>query len=129
MSTSNVIDLELDELPVPRYGSASPTGQQRTRYPEPQQSYAPPQTPTPQIVAEILQASAQGDLYKVTHYGSTYDLNVGDYDKRCPIHLAAADGQAMIVKFLISKGVNVNCEDRFGNTSARLFEAIAKKLP
>jgi hypothetical protein len=69
MSTSNVIDLELDELPVPRYGSASPTqtGQSRTRYPEPQHNYAPLQTPTPQIVGEILQAATQGDLYKVTH--------------------------------------------------------------
>jgi len=121
MSTSNVIDLELDELPVPRYGSASPTGQSRNRYPEPmlQQSYAPPQPPTTQIVAEILQAAASGDLYKVTHYGSTYDLNVGDYDKRCPLHLAAAEGQTLIVKFLITKGVNVNCEDRFGNTPLR----------
>lgn len=119
MSTSNVIDLELDELPVPRYGSASPTGQSRPRYPEPQQSYGTPQLPTPQIVGEILQAAAQGDLYKVTHFGSTYDLNVGDYDKRCPIHLAAAEGQTLIVKFLITKGVNVNCEDRFGNTPLR----------
>lgn len=120
MSTSNVIDLELDELPVPRYGAASPTGgqsQSRTRYTD-QQMYQP-QTPTPQIVGEILQASAGGDLYKVTHYGSTYDLNVGDYDKRCPIHLAAAEGQTLIVKFLITKGVNVNCEDRFGNTPLR----------
>ena len=121
MSTSNVIDLELDELPVPRYGSASPTqtGQSRTRYPEPQQNYAPLQTPTPQIVAEILQAATQGDLYKVTHYGSSYDLNVGDYDRRCALHLAAAEGQQLIVKFLVSKGCNVNCEDRFGNTPLR----------
>ena len=120
MSTSNVIDLELDELPVPRYGASSPTGgqsQSRTRYTD-QQMYQP-QTPTTQIVGEILQACAAGDLYKVTHYGSTYDLNVGDYDKRCPIHLAAADGQTQIVKFLITKGVNVNCEDRFGNTPLR----------
>jgi len=121
MSTSNVIDLELDELPVPRYGASSPTGgqaQSRTRYSEQQQMFQP-QSPTPQIVGEILQASAGGDLYKVTHYGSTYDLNVGDYDKRCPIHLAAAEGQTLIVRFLISKGVNVNCEDRFGNTPLR----------
>jgi ankyrin repeat protein len=112
-----VIDLELDELPVPRYCSASPTWQPRTLHPEP--NYAPPQNPTPQIVAEILQAASQGDLYKVSHCGSTYDLNVRDNDKRCPLQMAAAHGQAMIVKFLISKGANVNCEDRFGNTPLR----------
>jgi hypothetical protein len=58
-------------------------------------------------------------LYKITHYGSTYDLNVADNDNRCPLHMAAADGQALIVKFLISRGANVNCEDRFGNTPLR----------
>ncbi len=100
--------------------TASHFGQPRTRYREP--NYAPPQNPPPQIVAEILQAVSQGDLYKVTHYGSIYDLNFGDNDNRCPLHLAAADGQALIVKFLISKGVNVNCEDRFGNTP--LHEAL-----
>ena len=49
MSTSNVIDLELDDLPVPRYGSASPTQswQSGALYPEPQQQHAPLQTPTP----------------------------------------------------------------------------------
>ena len=126
MSTSNVIDLELDDLPPPRYGQPTvwprPTGQSRVRYSEQQGNYAPPQNPTPQIVAEILQACTQGDLYKVTHYGSTYDLNVGDYDRRCPIHLASAEGQTLIVKYLISRGVNVNCEDRFGNTP--LLEAL-----
>jgi ammonium transporter Rh len=121
MSTSNVIDLELDELPVPRYGFASPTqtGQSGARHPEPRQTYATLQTPTPQIVAEILQAATQGDLYKVTYYGSSYDLNVGDYDRRCAIHLASAEGQTLIVKFLVSNGCNVNCEDRFGNTPLR----------
>ena len=124
MSTSNVIDLDLDDsvLPVPRFFSASPVAS-FPRYIVPKPSRGAPEIPSPQIVAEILNAARQGDLRKVTHYGAAYDLNAGDYDTmRCPIHDAAAEGQVLIVKFLILKGVDVNCEDRQGNTP--LVEAL-----
>jgi hypothetical protein len=127
MSTSNAFDFD-DEFYFSRYGASSTPGSQsqsRARYAD-QQMYQP-QPPTPQILGEILTACSLGDLYKLTHYGSTYDLNVGDYQQRRPIHLAASEGQALIVSFLITMGVNVNCEDRFGNTPLR--EALRGNHP
>ena len=44
------------------------------------------------------------------------DFNKSDYDKRTAIHLAAAEGQLEIVKYLLEKGVNKDIKDRWGNT-------------
>ena len=124
MSTSNVIDLELDDLPIhpDRSASACPDAC-FPRYIVPKPRCGASEIPSPQIVAKILDAARHGDLYCLTHYGYVYDLNAGDYDTmRCPIHNAAAEGQAFIIKYLISKGVDVNCEDRQGNTP--LVEAL-----
>ena len=41
----------------------------------------------------------------------------GDYDNRTPIHLAAAEGQDKAVQYLIAKGADVNCKDRWGATA------------
>eukprot|EP01134_Creolimax_fragrantissima_P004934 CFRG4934T1 len=43
-------------------------------------------------------------------------VNVCDYDKRTPLHLAASEGYLEIVKFLVSCGAEVNAEDRWGGT-------------
>jgi glutaminase len=40
------------------------------------------------------------------------DVAGADYDKRTPLHIAAADGHIKLVKFLVRKGANVNAEDR-----------------
>jgi ammonium transporter Rh len=75
--------------------------------------------PSMQIISEILNAASTGDLYKLTSFGAQYDLNAGDYDKRTAMHLAAAEGHTVMVTYLISRKVNVNCEDRWGNTPLR----------
>jgi hypothetical protein len=40
------------------------------------------------------------------------DVTGADYDKRTPLHIAAADGHLKVVKFLVRKGASVNAEDR-----------------
>ena len=45
-----------------------------------------------------------------------YDLNLGDYDKRTAIHLAASEGNYEMVKWLVENGADVNAVDRWGGT-------------
>jgi ammonium transporter Rh len=40
-------------------------------------------------------------------------VSAGDYDKRTPLHIAAAAGSVEVCQFLVSKGADVNAEDRF----------------
>ena len=42
------------------------------------------------------------------------NINMGDYDGRTPLHLAASGGHLDVVKLLCRNGANVNCEDRWG---------------
>jgi glutaminase len=45
------------------------------------------------------------------------DLNLGDYDKRTPLHVAAASGQVKIVLWLIEEANVLNSPvDRWGAT-------------
>ncbi|KAJ1629894.1 ankyrin repeat-containing domain protein [Pavlovales sp. CCMP2436] len=45
------------------------------------------------------------------------DPNVGDYDGRCALHLACSNGHVDAVRLLLKHpGVNVNVEDRYGNS-------------
>lgn len=53
---------------------------------------------------EILRLEAEG-----------VSLDVADYDGRTPLHLAASEGQAEIIRHLISSKVNLNSRDRWGN--------------
>ena len=47
------------------------------------------QQPGSQLVSDILNAASSGDIYKITRFGAQYNLDVGDYDKRTAMHLAA----------------------------------------
>jgi ankyrin repeat protein len=49
----------------------------------------------------------------------------GDYVDRSSLHLAVAEGQHDVVKMLLDKGADVNCEDRCGNTP--LLDALETK--
>jgi ankyrin repeat protein len=39
-----------------------------------------------------------------------------DYDKRTPMHVAASEGKLEVLKLLVSKGGDVNPEDRWQRT-------------
>jgi len=53
------------------------------------------------------------------------DVNSADYDCRTALHLAAAEGYAHIVDFLLSRGANPNIKDRWGATP--LQDAVNNK--
>ncbi|ETW09344.1 hypothetical protein H310_01716 [Aphanomyces invadans] len=44
------------------------------------------------------------------------DVNLADYDRRTPLHIAASDGNAEAVKLLIQAGANCRAKDRWGVT-------------
>ncbi|RHY84478.1 hypothetical protein DYB31_007463 [Aphanomyces astaci] len=44
------------------------------------------------------------------------DVNLADYDRRTPLHIAASDGNAEEVKLLIQAGANCHAKDRWGVT-------------
>ena len=48
-------------------------------------------------------------------------VSTGDYDKRTPLHLAAAEGKFGIVEYILRLGCPANPKDRWGNTPS--FEA------
>ena len=43
------------------------------------------------------------------------------------MHLASAEGNLEIIKFLIENGCNINAKDRWGNTALSEAELVLKK--
>lgn len=80
-------------------------------------------------------AEAGSKLCALAFEGFTKELNdylkyginpdEADYDKRCALHLAAAEGVVSCVKILIEYKADVNFADRWGQTP--LDEAVASK--
>ncbi len=69
----------------------------------------------PELV--LCSAAAFGDLAQVkrlVEFG--VDPNIGDYDKRTPIHVSSAEGHEKVVEFLLLSQANPNCADRWGGT-------------
>jgi serine/threonine protein kinase len=66
----------------------------------------------------FITAAATGDLDEVRllaeSMGAIEKMDIGDYDKRTALHLAAGEGRTNIVEFLAKSGANVNAEDRWG---------------
>mmetsp|Transcript_37812 Transcript_37812/g.59764 ORF Transcript_37812/g.59764 Transcript_37812/m.59764 type:complete len:703 (-) Transcript_37812:143-2251(-) len=62
--------------------------------------------------------SSTGDLEQVKALveKQNVDVNGYDYDRRTPLHLAAAGGKVPVVKYLLDQGAEVNSEDRWGGT-------------
>eukprot|EP00026_Physarum_polycephalum_P006086 Phypoly_transcript_06127.p1 GENE.Phypoly_transcript_06127~~Phypoly_transcript_06127.p1 ORF type:complete len:593 (+),score=95.33 Phypoly_transcript_06127:77-1780(+) len=66
-------------------------------------------------------AAAKGDLQKLQHLVEVknIDINTADYDGRTALHLASEEGHLEVVKYLLGKGANINCEDRWGTVPLR----------
>lgn len=65
--------------------------------------------------AELMWAAATGDLKGVVHMLSRgLDVNGGDYDERTPLHLAAVEGHAKVVRYLLDEGADPEATDRWG---------------
>jgi ankyrin repeat protein len=70
-----------------------------------------------QETSQLLRAASIGEmrtLQRLIDDGAS--LSSGDYDRRTPMHLAAAEGQLQIVRFLLDHSVDPNIEDRWGGT-------------
>jgi len=62
-------------------------------------------------------AASSGDIWTLRQLSeSGLDLNLGDYDHRTPLHIAAAEGHLEVVAFLLKHDVTVNPEDRWAQT-------------
>ncbi len=67
--------------------------------------------------SQALRAASLGDIRTLRGLrddGSS--LQDGDYDRRTPMHLAAAEGQVDVIRFLLEHSVDPNTRDRWGGT-------------
>lgn len=65
----------------------------------------------------LCSAGSRGDIEAVERMiGGDISIDMGDYDGRTALHLAAADGQVKMVQFLLDNGADVNVSDRWGAT-------------
>ena len=61
------------------------------------------------------------------------DVASGDYDRRTPLHIAAAEGKADMVEYLMRCGAGVHVKDRNGHSPLRCaaeagFEGVVRLL-
>lgn len=80
-----------------------------------------PRTPAARLrvrqTSQALRAANIGDLRTLRHlYDDHADFSKGDYDQRTPMHLAAAEGQLEVVRFLLEKDISPKMRDRWGGT-------------
>jgi len=66
---------------------------------------------------EICNAATEGDVrhLRLLHRCGV-DPDTGNYDQRCPLHLAASKGRLLAVNFLLGVSANPNVKDRWGGT-------------
>ena len=66
------------------------------------------------LTFELVWAAGMGDISEVRKSVALgADVNKGDYDNRTALHLAAAEGQENVVKYLLDKGADPNAKDRW----------------
>lgn len=63
----------------------------------------------------FIKLCSEGSLNEIKKIIDKVDVNCSDYDKRTPLHLAAAEGKVEVVKFLLEKGA-LSTKDRWNNT-------------
>lgn len=68
-------------------------------------------------VEQVCEAAASGDVRRLRLLQMCgQSVEIGDYDARYPLHLAAAEGRVLVVSYLLSLSANPNCSDRWGGT-------------
>ena len=68
-------------------------------------------------ISQALRAAGLGDLRTLQRlFDDGLSLTDGDYDRRTPMHLAAAEGQVDVVRFLLDRSIDPNARDRWGGT-------------
>src|SRR5262249_49751635 len=68
-------------------------------------------------VVNLCWAASQGDLAETQKLAAQgVDVDGVDYDGRTALDLAAWEGHAHVVEYLIAKGVSLSPEDRWGGT-------------
>ncbi|MCB9553399.1 MAG: glutaminase A [bacterium] len=67
------------------------------------------------LTSQALWAASTGDVRTLRRLQSEFvDLEKGDYDRRAPMHLAAAEGHVEALRFLLEHNVSPNVPDRWG---------------
>ena len=65
----------------------------------------------------LCEAAASGDLSQLKRLlENSEDPNSGDYDRRCALHIAAAEGHEKVCEVLLSSKADANFKDRWGGT-------------
>lgn len=96
-------------------------GIQKQRRKQPEFSYSGGDSVFPYVesekVVELIWAASQNDLATILRLvAHGIDPNAADYDRRTPMHLAAAQGHEDVVQYFIQQGVDLNPRDRWGGT-------------
>ncbi len=68
-------------------------------------------------IVNLIYAASFGDLDEIKRLEALgIDLGSADYDGRTALHLAAAENQTEVVRYLLSRNINHAPKDRWGNT-------------
>ena len=82
-------------------------------------------------LSELAQGKTVADIKSIIALGA--DVASGDYDRRTPLHIAAAEGKADMVEYLMRCGAGVHVKDRNGHSPLRCaaeagFEGVVRLL-